>query len=181
MKAIVLRSTPLWLAAAAGFAAAGCALPMGPLAHKVPATLAPPSGEVLTLMVAAAGTQIYECRGTAGAAPAWTFVAPEADLYDDKGRVVGKHYAGPSWEWPDGSKVKGEVTQRADGTAPGSIPWLLLAATSTGGPGVLAATTSIQRLDTRGGVAPAGGCTAQTVGQQARVYYSANYAFYARR
>lgn len=172
MRAILFVSA--WLAVVA---AAGCATPpAGALA-----TVAPPAGEVPTLKTAAAGTQIYECRNDSRGSPRWTFVAPHADLFDAQGRVIGKHYAGPTWELPDGSRVKGEVERRADGPAPGSIPWMLLGAISTGGPGQLAATTSIQRIHTRGGAAPKEGCGRQTLGQQTRVYYTTEYVFYANR
>jgi Protein of unknown function (DUF3455) len=174
MKAIVLPGACLIAAALAG-----CAAPQANPPAAL-ATLAPPAGEVAKLKTSAAGTQIYECRAKAGSAPAWVFLAPDADLYDDQGRVVGRHYAGPTWELPDGSRVKGEVERRADGTAPGSIPWLLLGATSTGGPGQLAGTTSIQRIHTRGGAAPKDGCTPETVGQQVRVYYTTDYVFFAK-
>lgn len=46
--------------------------------------------------------------------------------------------------------------------------------------GVLAAVTSIQRINTHGGKAPADGeCTADKAGTEARVHYSADYLFYA--
>ena len=64
---------------------------------------------------------------------------------------------------------------------PTAIPWLLLSAVSTGGPGKLADVTSIQRLNTSGGVAPATGCDAGHVGTNARVPYSADYLFYHLR
>jgi len=50
-------------------------------------------------------------------------------------KKIGKHYAGPTWESNDGSKVVGEVKARDDGPAPTAIPWLLLSAKSTSGNG----------------------------------------------
>jgi hypothetical protein len=47
--------------------------------------------------------QIYSCSGTA-----WTLVAPRADLYDSRGKLVATHFAGPTWQAKDGSSVDGE-------------------------------------------------------------------------
>jgi hypothetical protein len=54
---------------------------------------------------------------------------------------------------------------------------LLQAATNVG-PGLFADTTWIQRLETRGGVAPASGCDDAHVGAQTLSQYSADYFFY---
>ena len=53
------------------------------------------------------------------------------------------HFAGPTWQASDGSKVVGELVAKDAGPDPNAIPWLLLAAKSTQGPGVLARTVSI--------------------------------------
>ncbi|MGL5001913.1 MAG: DUF3455 domain-containing protein, partial [Casimicrobium sp.] len=37
-----------------------------------------------------------------------------------------------------------------------------------------------QRVNTVGGVAPTSGCDASKVGQQARVYYTANYIYFTK-
>lgn len=146
----------------------------------IPEALWAPAGQTLALAAHATGVQIYECRP--GKEPAhfeWAFKAPEADLFDAAGKKIGKHYAGPTWESSDGSKVVGEVKARDDGPDVNAIPWLLLSAKSTSGSGVFARTASIQRLQTVGGKAPAGGCTEAQAGQEVRVPYSAMYNFYA--
>lgn len=152
-------------------------------AAGVPDALKPPSNEVLSLQSKATGVQIYVCKP--GAADPqkyeWTFVAPEAELRDSGGKRIGKHYGGPTWEADDGSKVVGEVAARDDGPDANAIPWLLLRAKANSGSGVLAGTTSIQRLDTAGGKAPAGPCAAQQAGSEARVPYTAAYYFFRRQ
>ena len=155
---------------------AGCAAP-GPV---VPNELKVPSAQSLSLEARATGVQIYECRASKDdpARFAWSFRAPEADLFDAAGRKIGKHYAGPTWESNDGSKVVGEVKAQHDAPDPDAIPWLLLSAKSTSGSGVLARTVSIQRVGTVGGKAPAGGCSQSQAGQEARVAYRASYYFY---
>jgi hypothetical protein len=146
----------------------------------IPDGLQPPSGQVLALAVQGTGVQIYECKA-AKEDPSrfsWTLKAPEADLKDLSGNFVGKHYAGPTWEASDGSKVVGEVVAKHDAPDPASIPWLLLRAKSTSGSGLFSAIASIQRLQTSGGSAPALKCDNSQSGKESRVPYSALYRFY---
>jgi hypothetical protein len=151
-----------------------------PTAPQVPASLQPPTGQVLQLETLASGVQVYDCAAKAdGSGPVWTFRSPEATLVDRAGKPLGKHYAGPTWEGLDGSRVVGEVKARDPGPTPATaIPWLLLAAKGNAGSGVFGETKSIQRVATGGGVAPAEACTADKNGQVARVPYTATYYFY---
>ncbi len=150
---------------------------------KVPDKLKPGSNESLALIVPARGVQIYECRARTDQAGAydWAFVAPEADLLDARGAKIGRHYAGPHWEATDGSKIVGTVKERADAPAAGAIPWLLLAAKSVGPEGSFSKVTSIQRVNTVGGVAPKTDCSQATAGTPARVGYTADYYFFTAR
>jgi hypothetical protein len=148
----------------------------------IPETLVP-SGERQLERIAARGVQIYQCRaatGTASTGPAWAFVGPEADLFDAQGRSAGKHYGGPHWEAPDGSKILGTVKTRADAPQAGAIPWLLLTAKSVAGAGRYAGVTSVQRVNTVGGVAPSAKCDASTLGATERVPYTADYVLFGR-
>ena len=148
---------------------------------SAPRQLAPAPGESLYLVVPAKGVQIYECRAARDkAAYEWTFVAPHAELFDISGKRIGKHYAGPHWEAADGSTIVGEVRARVDAPSAADIPWLLLASKSTGVEGAFSRVTSIQRLNTVGGVAPKNGCSQARVGEQARVDYTADYYLFAR-
>ena len=141
----------------------------------IPENLRPSAGESLKRIISAKGVQIYECRERK-----WMFVAPEADLYDERGNLVGRHYAGPQWEASgDGSKVLGTVKSRADAPQAGAIPWLLLSAKSVGGNGYFSDVTSVKRVATVGGAAPAGECSG--AGAQARVPYTADYYFFHAR
>jgi hypothetical protein len=149
-------------------------------AHQVPATLAFPPGEVQAFELRARGIQDYECRESRDGPGGWqwVFVAPEAELLDAADHPVGKHYAGPTWESAaDGSKVVAKVAARADAPEADAIPWLLLQAQDASGSGMFAGVKSVQRVDTRGGKAPAGGCDASSAGQATKVPYSATYTF----
>jgi hypothetical protein len=120
------------------------------------------------------GVQIYRWSGTS-----WVFVAPEAVLYADAGDhgVVGIHFGGPTWQSNSGSKVVGTVIDHCT-PDPSAIPWLLLGAASTEGPGIFDHVTYIQRVNTVGGNAPTD--PGAFPGQVARVPYSADYFFYRR-
>jgi hypothetical protein len=163
-------------------ALAGCASGAAPGPRAaVPARLQPDAGESLAMVVPATGVQVYECRARKDASGyEWAFVAPEAELFDRHGKRIGRHYGGPHWEALDGSKVVATLRERADAPAAGAIPWLLLAAKSTGPTGSFSRVSSIQRINTVGGVAPADGCAADRAGHTARVAYTADYYFFAR-
>ena len=133
------------------------------------------------LALRAKGVQIYECRasGDPRAPYAWKLQGPEAKLFDAAGHQVGKHYAGPTWESNDGSKVVGEVRAQDAGPDSTAVAWLLLTAKSTSGSGVFGKVQSIQRVRTSGGQAPAGPCGIGQAHRALRVPYTASYYFYA--
>lgn len=162
---------------------AGCASHKPVVATDVPASLAVPGGQVLTAALHGTGVQIYECRAETRDPKqfAWVFQAPAADLSDRSGKDVGRHYAGPTWEGDDGSKVVGEVVAHDSGPAPTAVSWLLLRAKSNAGKGIFGRTRFIQRLHTIGGQAPSGSCDSTHAGERSRVAYSADYYFYAAR
>ena len=179
MMTRAFRLAPFAAAALLAACAASAPKPTPP-SVVIPGSLDVPGKQVLVRTLWADGVQIYECRKAADASfPAWVFVAPEATLKDSTGTLLGHHYAGPTWEAADGSKVVGAVRAKVDSPEAGAIPWLLLATRSTGKPGLFAKVSSIQRVATHGGAAPATGCAAATVGQTARVPYKAEYAQYA--
>lgn len=155
---------------------AGLALAGSAQAQTTPTTITPPAGHVPFDATFGVGVQIYKCDGNA-----WTFVAPRATLHNIVGKKVGDHFAGPTWQWRDGSAVV--ATKAGEAPSPiGAIPHLLLRATSTT-PGKtgdhLAKTSYIQRLATTGGTAPAAGtCNARTAGTTAEVRYTAAYVFW---
>jgi uncharacterized protein (DUF2147 family) len=140
-----------------------------------------PGGLVLVLSAHGVGVQIYVCAAAKEEPTrySWTLKAPEADLQDPTGKSLGRHYAGPTWEADDGSKVVGELVTSQAAPQATAIPWLLLRAKSTSGAGIFGHIVSIQRLHTDGGKAPAGGCDGTLAATETRVPYSAEYRFYA--
>jgi hypothetical protein len=174
MKSLLALSAVLGVASLVS-----CSIPAG---VELPPRLEPAPDEMVTLMAHARGVQIYECRMKSGSMDAeWAFVAPEAELFDLRGHLLGRHGAGPVWETLDGSSVRAAVKQRAEAPVAGAIPWLLLKANPDATPGRLGKVTSILRVNTEGGVAPAVGCDHARVGKAARVPYKADYLFLALR
>jgi hypothetical protein len=147
--------------------------------NQIPPQLKAPKGAKLLLHAIGKGDQIYTCKKQ-DSAYAWTLKAPEAELFDDRGHVIGRHFGGPAWRLGDDSQVTGKVVARADSPESDSIPWLLLTADDHSGSGLMSNVATIQRLNTRGGKAPAGGCDAAHDGTESRVSYSADYYFYAK-
>jgi hypothetical protein len=148
---------------------------------EAPAELEVPADHKLVWSASARGVQIYECAADGSGALAWKLHAPRADLFDVAGVPSGHHFGGvdkglapgPYWQADDGSRIHGG--KAASVANPGSIPLLRLEAGEPSGTGVLSHVTSVQRLATTGGAAPAGACTA---GQKAEVLYTAQYYFY---
>ena len=139
----------------------------------VPDNLKVPAGATLKLRAHGAGDQVYICDGSS-----WTFSRPDAKLFGDAGEPIGAHFAGPTWELSDGSRVTGKVIAKAI-PDPQAIPWLLLEVTGHEGSGLLSQVNLIQRIETSGGTAPAEGCDAAHKGQETRSHYAAIYLFYA--
>lgn len=139
-----------------------------PLCDRVRA----PEGNKVAFHVFADGTQNYRWDGAS-----WVFVEPVATLFADANYngQVGIHYRGPVWESNSGSKV---TAARLFGCSPDptAIPWLLLEAVSTQGPGIFSTVTYVQRVNTTGGLAPAG--PGSSIGETVQIPYTAEYYFY---
>ncbi len=128
------------------------------------------------------GVQIYRCVDNKAGGVAWTLEGPDAKLIDADGKVVGHHFAGPTWQDADGSTVVGKTVTA--GTAPGvpAVPWLVLQATSHSGSGTFTDVGYVVRSHTVGGVAPTTGCgSSGDAGGEARVPYSATYTFFGTK
>jgi hypothetical protein len=149
-----------------------CTFTQGASAQQLPAEIAAP-GETAVITLHAQGAQLYECAATKDGTFAWSFREPIATLLL-KGKTVGRHYAGPTWEYMDGSAVVARVVGRAPGKTAKDIPWLKLTATSHRGEGLFSDVTTIQRINTSGGQLE-GACS--TVGTFNSVPYSTDYVF----
>jgi hypothetical protein len=147
-------------------------LAAGTASAQIPDAVAAPN-EAMVVSVHAEGAQVYECKAGADGKLAWQFREPIATLLVD-GKTVGRHFAGPSWELADGSAVVGKIAGRAPGATPKDIPLLKLEAASHRGSGQLTGVTTVQRLNTKGGVTE-GPC--ESAGTFLSVPYSADYTF----
>jgi Protein of unknown function (DUF3455) len=139
----------------------------GAASAQVPPAIAAP-GESVVATLHAEGAQVYECKVGSDGKLTWAFREPIATLLLD-GKTVGRHYAGPNWEHVDGSAVVGKAVANVAGKTPGDIPWLKLEVTAHRGSGALSGVTTVQRINTEGGVY-SGAC------DKAGAFHSAPYA-----
>jgi len=146
---------------------------------KVPDAIQAHPGEQVVLVAHASGSQIYACRSSVDGKFSWTLKAPDAELKDGDGKVIGSHFAGPAWKLNDGSQVTGKAAAHIDSDDPGSIQWLRVDVVSHSGEGVLGKVTTIQRVNTHGGKSPAGGCDESHRDAEIKSSYTADYYFYA--
>jgi hypothetical protein len=144
-----------------------------------PDTIKARAGEEVVLVAHASGSQIYTCRAGADGKFSWTLKAPDAELKDGDGKVIGSHFAGPGWKLTDGSEVTGKASAHVDSDDPNSIPWLLVDVVSHSGSGLLTNVNEIQRVQTHGGKPPAQGCDESHHDVDTKSSYTADYYFYA--
>jgi len=146
---------------------------------SIPEQIQVPTGYSPVLTVHAKGDQIYQCSLNKDAYT-WETQAPDAKLFDEQGKIVGNHTAGPLWEYKEGSRVVGKVVKKIDVTPGKSISWLLVEVVSHKGDGLFSNVSFINRINTHGGLPPASGCDANHLGSEKRVAYTADYVFYGK-
>jgi hypothetical protein len=139
----------------------------------VPDAVKVPDGSKLAGSFEGTGVQIYQCTGNT-----WALLQPAA-IMSDNGRPIALHSKGPVWiSTFDGSSVGAAPVPNAAVTHDDAVPELLLKATENHGAGLFSSVTYVQRLATKGGLAPKGVCTD---GAEQSVKYSATYTFYTAR
>ena len=168
----------------------------------VPDGLGVEEGNEVFLLGRGVGTQNYVCapcdptKANCPLGVAFTLFTPQATLFNDQGEQLITHFSSPNpveggtvrVTWQDSrdtssvwAKLVKAVMVRDD-----SIAWVLLNVKDTGtqaGPtgDRMTKTTFIQRVNTVGGLAPAGECLSSAdLGHQAFVPYRADYFFYKK-
>ena len=160
------------LTACAGPSPAGRA---GFVQDGLPAAVQVPAGHKVAMETVGVGRITYECKARPDGQLAWAFVGPEARLDNRQGQAVGRYYGPPAtWESTDGSWVSGTQIAVAP-AAPGNIPLQLVKADPANGRGAMTGVTFVQRVATRGGVAPAKPCNTASQGAVEVVPYQADY------
>ncbi|XGW00143.1 MAG: DUF3455 domain-containing protein [Leptolyngbya sp. BL-A-14] len=146
---------------------------------QIPDSLRVPTDQQLQSHLVAKGDQIYLCHAVPGpTAFKWLLKAPEATLSNESQTVVGKHFAGPSWQMNDRSTLVGKLQAKVDAPQADAIPWLLLKVKFHYVEGAFSSVNWIQRLHTVGGKAPTDGCDRDHQDAEVRVPYTADYYFY---
>jgi len=134
-----------------------------------------PENSSIVLALVADGVQIYESKPNPAGGFQWSLKAPEAELKNAAGEILGKHGAGPSWTLNDSSSIVGTVPPLKNLAAPAGIPWLLVAVKAKSGSGTLDKVDYVMRVATEGGVAPAE--PPKTQDETAKAKYHAIYLF----
>src|SRR3954451_6920409 len=142
-ESVIMKSAPLALVLLSGSLASAAAQ------TPLPDAIAAP-GEAIVTTLHAEGAQVYDCKADASGKLGWAFREPIATLIAD-GKTVGRHYAGPNWEYGDGSAVVGKAAGNAPGATANDIAWLKFDVVSRRGIGALNPVTTVQRINTRGG------------------------------
>jgi hypothetical protein len=150
------------------FVLAVACMAQGSIAQTVKESIDVPPHSRLLIRVVGRGDQVYGC-----VSGRWVLEAPDARLLNLQGSVIGRHFAGPTWQLNDGSWVKGKAIAKQVSPDATAAPWLLLE--SVGGTGRFGTVRFIQRTGTHGGNAPDGSCSR---GAMRRVPYTATYSFY---
>ena len=149
----------------------------------VPNAVKVPDGHTVSMETVGVGKITYECQAKADmpGEMEWVFIGPKAALNDRSGKQVGSYYGPPAtWEAADGSTITG--TQVAVAPAgEGNIPYQLVKANPAEGSGAVKGVSYIQRVATKGGVAPAATCEAANKGERQIVDYQADYLFWTSK
>jgi hypothetical protein len=146
---------------------------------SLPAAVQVPAGNMVAMETVGVGQITYECRAKKDASGfEWVFVGPEAKLNDRSGKQVGRYYGPPAtWESSDGSKITGAQVAVSPASV-GNIPLQLVKANPATGNGAMVGVTFIQRVATKGGVAPQAACEMAAMGKKEIVKYEADYIMY---
>jgi len=148
--------------------------------QSLPAAVQVPAGHSVAMETVGAGDITYECKVKKDTADQfeWTFIGPDVVLSDRGGKAVGKYFGPPAtWQNNDGSKVTATQVAVAPAGA-GNIPSQLVKANPAVGSGAMSGVSYIQRVATKGGVAPAAACAAANAGSKQKVQYQADYIFW---
>ncbi|HEY0677990.1 MAG TPA: DUF3455 domain-containing protein [Chitinophagaceae bacterium] len=152
--------------------------------EDIPGILDVPEGSKLVEDAFAVGVQIYQVQRNPldPGVFQWVNIAPRATLFSntDQKKIVAFHFAGPSWQLTTGPD-RGEivVARRSQGITVdnSAIQWLLLTAVdslSSAGNKI----KFIQRVFTKGGLAPELIPDESLLGQIDSVPYTARYLLY---
>src|ERR1700756_3708278 len=123
---VIKRPTRLCLRMSGDWGCLHWSSPLGVGRENSIATMAKESIDVpphsrLRLRAVGSGDQVYDCVNGR-----WTLKAPDAKLLNQEGSVIGRHFAGPTWQLNDGSWVKAKAIAKQVAPDATALPWLLL-------------------------------------------------------
>lgn len=147
---------------------------------QFPALIQVAAGNSVVLETQAKGSIAYECSKERAPLTTykWVMAGPDAVLMDKEGKEIGSYDGPPArWSLKDGSFVTGsQVAVSSNGSK--NIPMQLVKADVAGGQGTLTTVGYVQRVNTKGGVAPQSKCSKDNEGEKVNVDYTADYVFW---
>ncbi len=157
-----------------------CAVTMPYSQSQLPSQVQVPTGHKVAWESVGVGDLTYQCRVKAQMADQfeWVLVGPKAQLQDRAGKAIGSYFGPPAtWKVAEGAELTGAQVAVAPG-GDGNIPLQLVKANPAKGSSQLNGVAFVQRVNTKGGVAPTEPCNAAMVNMSKSVAYRADYIFY---
>jgi len=147
--------------------------------NGIAGAMRPPPGEQPAFVLTARGAQVYECKPDPSDPNVfrWTFTRPDALLYDGTTELA-RHVSSNQWE---SSTERGSITgflAAIQDAGRGNLPWARYRTAPADAAGMFASVSTILRVNTSGGIAPAAGCDALHTGESTSVPFSADFYFY---
>ena len=148
----------------------------------LPAEVRVPAGNKPSLALKAVGTMIWKCdyKGPfTDQKYEWQLDQPDLKLLDNQGKQVGRLFGSPAQfdHWAASNITVTPVAEAPAGSD--NLPLALVKANpATGSPGPLTGTTYVQRVATKGGIAPTADCNWMNVRQTRQAPFEAEYVFY---
>lgn len=139
--------------------------------------MAAPAGVEPAFALSAEGAQVYQCSALGGDGWGWTYVSPDATLYEGT-RTIATHKVPDLWESVSDRSSVTAVPRVNQAAGSGNLPWQLMRAAPLNATGMFAGVTHVQRVNTQGGLPAATGCGPANVGAENRVAFRADYYFY---
>lgn len=138
--------------------------------------LSPSGDSSAAFVLTGKGVQQFQCTSDAGGRY-WKFITPQAQLTNDKGRVVARQSSDGSFFAEDGSMLASKIEKYAKESTAGNIRDLVYKTTHRGKPGLFSGITHVKRSNGQGGV-PLTRCSPSQLGTTLKVPFTATFTFY---
>lgn len=138
--------------------------------------LSPGADTSAAFILTGKGVQQFQCTADA-AGRYWKFITPQAQLSDEKGRVVARQGSDGSFFANDGSMLSAKIEKYAQDSVAGNLRDLVYKTTHRGRPGLFSGISHVKRSNGQGGI-PLTRCSASQLGTTLKVPFTATFTFY---